>query len=226
MRKILLTTAVAGTALLSAPAFAEECAQALRDYNETVMSEEGYRQSIAPGQQADLRQLRDAALILSNAGQDEACNEVVAAIKDIAEQSREAAEQPADAEEWQSRQVERLKTAKSLDEMTGQLRAEEIIGSDVRNMENSELGEIEDILLATKEGDSSYATVSHGGFIGLGEKQIAVPMKQLMVTEDKDTYILNVSEETLENAPSFERGEFDAISDEKWRRANDEYFSN
>lgn len=229
MRMILpvsVTAVVVVAAGLAGPALAQDCSQSLRDYNETMMSEEGYRRGVAPGLQADLRQLRDAAHILDQAGQEDACGAVVAAIKDMVETSREAAEEAADAEEWRSREIERLKTAKTLEQVAGQMRAEEIIGSDVRNMENSDLGEIEDVLLATKEGESSYAVISHGGFIGLGEKQIAVPMKHLMVTEDRDTFVLDVSEGQLDNAPSFERGEFDKIADEKWRRANDEYFSN
>jgi len=228
MRKIFLANVAAVAAVaavFAAPALAQDCSQSLRDYNETMMSEEGYRRGVAPRLQAELRQLRDAAHILDQAGEEDACGAVVAAIKDMVETSREAAGEAADAEEWRSREIERLKTAKTLGQVAGQMRAEEIIGSDVRNMENSDLGEIEDVLLATKEGESSYAIVSHGGFIGLGEKQIAVPMKHLMVTEDRDTFVLDVSEGQLDNAPSFERGEFDKIADEKWRRANDEYFS-
>jgi hypothetical protein len=66
---------------------------------------------------------------------------------------------------------------------------------------------------------------SSGAFF-VSEKQIAVPMKHLMVTEDRDTFVLDFSEGQLDNARSFERDEFNKIANEKWRRANDEYFSN
>lgn len=225
MRRILLSTLSAASVLAAAPALAEDCQQALLDYNETAMSKENYRSTVTPGMQIEMRRLRDAAIILANAGQEEACHEVVVAIKDMAENPEKTSEQLADAQEWNSQEVERLKAAKSLDQVNGQLRVEEVVGSDVRNKQNDELGEIDDILLATKEGDTSYAIVSHGGFIGIGEKQIAVPMDRLMVTADKDVFVLDVSEEQLESAPSFERGKFETISDESWRRANDEYFA-
>ena len=225
MRIVTLATAATIVFVATAPAWAEDCAQTLSNYNSEVVSSENYRSAIAPGQQSDMRRLRDAALILSATGHEEACEEVVAAIKDMVENPPEAPEGGITAEEWHDRELERLKSATNLEDLKGQLRAEEIIGSDIRNMENEDLGEIEDILLATKNDDASYAIVSHGGFLGLGEKQIAIPMTQLKVTEDKDIYILNISEDELERAPSFDRGEFETVSDENWRRANDEYFS-
>lgn len=222
MRKSIIGAVSIAVLLAATPAWAD-CVEDLQAYNETVTGREGYRVGLTPVMRDNLRQLRDSAYVLKNAGQEEACQAVVAAIKDMAENPPEqAAARPYD--EWNTSEVERLKAAKSLDQVAGRLRADQIIGADIRNHENENLGEIEDIVLATAEDKNSYAIITHGGFLGMGEKQIAVPMNKLKVTSDKDVFVLNISEQRLENAPSFERGQFEQMADESWRRSNEEFF--
>jgi sporulation protein YlmC with PRC-barrel domain len=215
--------ASAAAIMAAAPAWAD-CTADLHDYDQTVTADNEYRVAMSSQMRGDLRQLRDSAFLLQRAGQEEACQEVVAAIKDMVENPEKTAEEVPAYEDWNAQEIERLKSAQSLDQLAGRMRAEEIIGSDIRNLKNEDLGEIDDILLATDENETSYAIVSHGGFLGLGEKQIAVPMRNLKVTEDKDVFVLDVTEEQLDNAPGFERGKFDEISDDAWRNKNDEYF--
>jgi len=223
MKKILMGAASAAAIFAAVPAWAD-CTEELNEFDKKLTSNDEYRASMSSRMRADLRQLRDSAILLQQAGQEDACEEVVAAIKDIIENPRETAEATPAYGDWNTAEMERLKSAQSLDQLAGRMRAEEIIGSDIRNLKNEDLGEIEDILLATDRDETSYAIVSHGGFLGLGEKQIAVPMRTLKVTEDKDVFVLDISEEQLEGAPSFERGKFDEIADDAWRNKNDEYF--
>jgi sporulation protein YlmC with PRC-barrel domain len=221
---IIGAVSVAAIVAAATPAWAD-CVEDLRDYNQTITEQEGYRVGMTPVLRDELRQLRDAAYVLQNAGQEEACQEVVAAIKDMTENPDEQAGAAANYEEWNTSEVERLKTAKSLDQAAGRLSADQIIGADIRNPQNENLGEIDDIVLAMAEGESSYAIITHGGFLGMGEKRIAVPMSKLKVTSDRDVFVLNMSEDRLEGAPSFERGQFDDVADESWRKSNDEFFS-
>ena len=224
MRNKFLYTVSAVVLLVSTPALASECEKDLMAYNDEVSASDEYRPAMGARLRSDIRQLRDSARILSQAGQEEACVEVVNAIKEMVENPQEATGTATTYEEWQTGELERLKNAQSLDEVPGQLRAEEIIGSDIRNFENEDLGEIEDLLIETKEGKTSYAIVSHGGFLGLGDKQIAIPLQNLKVTEDKDVFVINASEEQIEEAPSFERGAFETTADESWRKKNEAYF--
>ncbi|MGF1609915.1 MAG: PRC-barrel domain-containing protein [Kiloniellales bacterium] len=223
-RHIIGAASLAVILAVAAPAWAD-CVDDLRDYNKTVTDQEGYRVGLTPGLRDDLRQLRDSAYVLQSAGQEEACQEVVAAIKDMAENPPKQENATENYEEWNTSEVERLKTAKSLDQAAGLLSADQIIGADIRNPQNEDLGEIDDIVLATAEGESSYAIITHGGFLGMGEKRIAVPMQKLKVTSDRDVFVLNMSEDRLESAPSFDRGQFDQIADESWRKSNEEFFS-
>jgi len=223
MKKTLLA-AVSSIAVLAAlPAWAD-CEADLRDYNEKISASDEQRAGMSARMRSDIRQLRDSARLLQQAGQEGACQEVVAAIKEMVENPKQASTGSPDYESWNTEEKERLKSAQSLGQLSGRMRAEEIIGSDVRNPENNDLGEIDDILLATAEGETSYAIISRGGFLGLGEKQIAVPLHTLKVTGDKDVFVLNVTEPQLENAPSFERGKFGDVADDAWRKKNNAYY--
>jgi hypothetical protein len=73
---------------------------------------------------------------------------------------------------------------------------------------------------------ASYAILAHGGFLGLGEKQIAVPWQQLKVTDSAETpvFVLNISDETLDEAPSFDRDSWAEIDNTEWRRSNDHFY--
>jgi sporulation protein YlmC with PRC-barrel domain len=201
-----------------------DCDIMIKDYDAQLAESPEYRAQLTSAVQRDVRQLRDAAYILQHYGKDDVCEEVVASIQDMIENPEDTAQQSGTYDDWTAGEMERIKNAKPVTEMVGQLRAEQMIGADVRNMENEDIGEIEDVVLA-KEGGASYVVLSHGGFLGLGEKQVAVPFEQLKVAGEYDVYYVDMTEELIETAPSFERGSRDWLGDEEWRQQNDEYYS-
>lgn len=71
----------------------------------------------------------------------------------------------------------------------------------------NDIGEINDILM-NRDGEISAILVGVGGFLGIGEKTVAVSMDQLRFVsdgEDADDYflVINSSQEMLESAPAF-----------------------
>ena len=83
---------------------------------------------------------------------------------------------------------------------------EEVLGSSVVNANGEEVGEIEDLVLG--QDQTHYAILSVGGFLGLGEKQVAVPLEQLRLGEDR-TYLMSAeTEEQLEAMPEYEEKQF------------------
>jgi sporulation protein YlmC with PRC-barrel domain len=90
--------------------------------------------------------------------------------------------------------------------------ATELKGANVKNHENKQIGEIEDFVVDLKSGRVLYATVSAGGFLGVGERIVAVPPRQFgMNPEGKLS--LNTTEERLQNAPQFERSKWPELND-------------
>ena len=79
----------------------------------------------------------------------------------------------------------------------------------VYDHENNEIGDVNDILL-DGEGKVAAVILGVGGFLGAGEKNVAVPFAALKVTEkDQKTYlVMDTTKEALERAPgyTFDRG--------------------
>jgi sporulation protein YlmC with PRC-barrel domain len=59
-----------------------------------------------------------------------------------------------------------------------QLRAAELIGKQVTNRMDQRLGTIDDLLL-TREGHVSHVVIGVGGFLGIGDKLVAVPFSEI-----------------------------------------------
>jgi sporulation protein YlmC with PRC-barrel domain len=79
----------------------------------------------------------------------------------------------------------------------GQRPVSDILGRDLVNAAGDELGEIGDVALGPD--DKVYLVVNVGGFLGLGQKEIPVPVEQLEVGgEDQLIWTTSMSEDELE----------------------------
>ena len=65
-------------------------------------------------------------------------------------------------------------------QQTGEMLAQDIIGTNVRNAQNESIGSVSDLVLDDK-GQLKGAVVSVGGFLGIGDKKVAVPWDQVQV---------------------------------------------
>jgi sporulation protein YlmC with PRC-barrel domain len=87
------------------------------------------------------------------------------------------------------------------------------IGKSVFSSEDPEsdnIGDINDLIL-NEDGSITHAVVGVGGFLGIGEKDVAVPFDELEIVEkDGDIrFIYAASREQLEAAPALDRTAFD-----------------
>lgn len=76
--------------------------------------------------------------------------------------------------------------------------------ADVYNGRDEKIGDVED-LIATDAGQVEAVVISVGGFLGLGERYVAVPMSAVRVTRERDTtrVMLDMTREQLREAPEF-----------------------
>jgi len=73
----------------------------------------------------------------------------------------------------------------------------------------NDIGEVNDVILSF-DGDVEAVVLGVGGFIGIGEKDVAVPMDQLKVVREQDDrndffLVVNASKQTLTDARPYER---------------------
>ena len=78
----------------------------------------------------------------------------------------------------------------------------QILGKDVLNDAGDKIGEIDD-LIVTPSKSLSYAIVGVGGFLGVGEHQVAVPVSRFKQQMGK-IVLPGATKDALKAAPKFE----------------------
>lgn len=91
-----------------------------------------------------------------------------------------------------------------------------VIGSKVINQQNEDLGKIEDIVIDADAGRITYAVLSFGGFLGMGDKYFAIPWQALRFSLSDRHALLNVNKQVLENAPGFDKDTWPNMADTGW----------
>jgi sporulation protein YlmC with PRC-barrel domain len=92
-----------------------------------------------------------------------------------------------------------------------------LIGNDVYNQIEEDLGDIKEIMLDMESGKIVYAVLSYGGILGIGEKLFAVPWGALILDTTNKRFILNVEKDQLENAPGFDKDNWPDVADPAWK---------
>ncbi|MCV0396773.1 MAG: PRC-barrel domain-containing protein [Rhizobiaceae bacterium] len=152
-----------------------------------------------------------AADVLARGGNEEACMAVVQATQDRYDQlSQQFAELGVDAGEVTTWREAEIASAVPATEVGYPRRIEDVLGADVRNAHDEDLGDVEDVVLDAESGEIRYIIVSTGGFFGLGGEDVAVPWDHLHVTRTMSTFVLPVDQAAMEQAP---RADENAIVD-------------
>ena len=106
----------------------------------------------------------------------------------------------------------------------GLMGADTLIGNDVFNSQDEDLGDIKEIMLDVAAGRISYAVLSFGGIMGMGEKLFAVPWTALTLDTVNKRFTLNVSKDRLASAPGFDKDNWPNMSDKSWITGVHDYY--
>jgi hypothetical protein len=93
---------------------------------------------------------------------------------------------------------------KVTEQKSDQWLASKLIGTNVFNTENQKIGSVSDLLL-DKKGEPVAAIIGVGGFLGIGEKKVAMDLKELQFVRstDGDKVTAHVSKDQLMAAADF-----------------------
>ncbi|HEY2463797.1 MAG TPA: PRC-barrel domain-containing protein [Steroidobacteraceae bacterium] len=94
--------------------------------------------------------------------------------------------------------------------------ADTLIGNDVYNPAKESLGTIKELMIDMSSGMISYAVLSFGGFLGMGDRLFAVPWAALKLDTVNKRFTLNASKERLKNAPGFDKDHWPLMADSTW----------
>jgi hypothetical protein len=227
------------TALGSTAAMAE-CQIGDAKLEEAILNKPNLRGPANRQAVRDLRNLRDAAFTLQSYGRHEDGERLLANIRELiagpamstlgdSDEERAdkqtAARQPkvrAGAQRG-NRDKEDAKPLVRIDELAPGLRADEIIGAEVRSSDDKIIGEVRNIIFGTKDG-RDYAIVASGGFFTTGKDSIVVPIRSLRVTQERTSFFLPISKEAAGGVPLMPDQDYRWLSDLKWRSRNDAIF--
>jgi sporulation protein YlmC with PRC-barrel domain len=93
--------------------------------------------------------------------------------------------------------VEELKTI-----ARGWSARKQILGKPVYNDKDDKVGDVEDLIIAP-DSSVSYAIIGVGGFLGLGERQVAIPVSRFTNSEGR-IVLPGATKDALQAMPSFQ----------------------
>ena len=93
------------------------------------------------------------------------------------------------------------------------LTTSDIKGAKVMNLQNENIGDIDELLIEADTGHIRFAIVSVGGFLGIGSTRVAVPWGAFVITREnnKAKFVLDATKDRLEKAPKVEGTNYDRL---------------
>jgi heat shock protein HslJ/sporulation protein YlmC with PRC-barrel domain len=86
------------------------------------------------------------------------------------------------------------------------VRAEDVLGFKVRNLEGDNIGRVEDIVVTMDEGQILFVTMNYSGRLFQSDKIYPVPAGAFSWDADREELQLDLDEDALQDAPGFDRG--------------------
>lgn len=91
-----------------------------------------------------------------------------------------------------------------------------LTGDKVLSSDGKEIGKIADIMLDVRSGRIAYVVLSCGGFLGMGDKLLAVPWGAFTLDTDEKCFRLDATEERMKSASGFDKYHWPAMADSQW----------
>lgn len=134
---------------------------------------------------------------------------------DAADQTAERVEQGDSAVEMAENQTTGIDRESMTRVSTDQLSAENLMGQSVYSAENEDIGDISDVLL-TSNNEVEAFIIDVGGFLGMGEKPVAISPENLDIRSDDNGDIVvftPLTETEFENHQEYSEEEYEANRD-------------
>jgi sporulation protein YlmC with PRC-barrel domain len=84
--------------------------------------------------------------------------------------------------------------------------ASNIYKANVYDPSENKIGDVSDLIIDS-DGNVTAAVISVGGFLGVGQKDVEIPFKELKITmrDGKDWLTLNRTKDELKSAPAYDK---------------------
>ncbi|MGH6900669.1 MAG: PRC-barrel domain-containing protein [Geminicoccaceae bacterium] len=96
------------------------------------------------------------------------------------------------------------------DTVLGTVSASDVIGAEVVDARGEKIAEVSDIVQA-RDGGELYAILDVGGFLGMGDKVVALALDQFQVAEDDQIVLPQATESQLEEMPVYNEEDYEQL---------------
>jgi sporulation protein YlmC with PRC-barrel domain len=99
------------------------------------------------------------------------------------------------------------------------------LGSDrVLSVDGDEIGKAKEIMIDVQSGRIAYLVMSSGGFLGMGDKLLAIPWNALTLDANRKCFILALPAEQVQNAPGFDKDHWPSMADRTWASSVHQFY--
>jgi sporulation protein YlmC with PRC-barrel domain len=97
-------------------------------------------------------------------------------------------------------------------------------GNSVQSSDGHDVGSLKEIMLDVGSGRIAYAVLSSGGFLGIGDKLIAIPWSALTLDTDNRCFRLAATADQVRNSPGFDKDAWPSMADQVWATTVHQYY--
>jgi len=102
--------------------------------------------------------------------------------------------------------------------------SDKVEGTSVYGADETQIGSIERVMIDKRSGKVSYAVLSFGGFLGIGDDHYPLPWESLKYDTNLGGYRTGITEQQLQDAPKYgEDNEWNWEDQTRTRAVNDYY---
>lgn len=91
----------------------------------------------------------------------------------------------------------------AVDETERLIASDKVEGTAVYNREGERLGSIAKLMIDKVSGQVTYAVLSFGGLLGIGDRYFPLPWRALTYDTGHGGYVIDIGKERLKGAPSY-----------------------
>jgi hypothetical protein len=110
------------------------------------------------------------------------------------------------------------------DETLSLISADKVTGTVVYDGAGDKLGSIETLMIDKARGHVEYAVLASGGILGFGSRHFPLPWSQLRYDTHLGGYVVQLTREQLETAPSYAPDEPVDLADTAWGERMHSYY--
>jgi sporulation protein YlmC with PRC-barrel domain len=162
----------------------------------------------------EVRTLVASANILARHGQEQQCEDMLSTTRDIYKlyiaDMRSGKVPTVNVPGWRLQQIA---GARPVTSNNTSFSANELLGTDVRDLNGEALGSVQDFVTSPQTGKIAYLVIARGGIFGIDEKYVPVPWEDFKIAANLKLLVLDTTKSVVAAAPQVSHDQF-AVSGE------------